>query len=158
MSHPPEGAPFLFSLIASGWLARCAYTAAVLTIPDVVGDGEKTSAEVAQQLATSEDFTFRSELLFYSRIPSFSVAFELANIFFLLVLRALATGNIFEEVAPKKFKNNANSQVLRTGSPLRDMILLTMGHTHSRSWFELVSAVKTGKSGVTQAFGMDFWQ
>lgn len=76
----------------------------------------------------------------------------------MLVLRALATGNIFEEVAPRKFKNNANSQVLRTGSPLRDMILLTMGQTHGRGWLELVSAVKTGKSGMAQAFGMDFWQ
>lgn len=74
------------------------------------------------------------------------------------MLRALAAGNIFEEVGPKKFKNNVNSQILRTGSPPRDMLLMVMGQTHSRSWLELLSAVKTGKSGVTQAFGVDFWQ
>lgn len=54
-----QGPPFLFALSESAWLMRCAHTAAALTIPDVIGDGEKSAAEIAKQLNTNEAFTFR---------------------------------------------------------------------------------------------------
>lgn len=159
MSHPPQGAPFIHSLITTSWLARCAYTAAALSIPDFIGDREMTSIEVAQHLAASEDFTFRCKL----PVEAFCSAILIEVDFITIVcswsvLRALASGNIFEEVAPRRFKNNESSQSLRKGSPLRDMLLLSLGQSHSRSWLELVSALKTGKSGVMQAYGMDFWK
>jgi len=132
MSHL-QGPPFLFALSESAWLARCAHTAALLTIPDVIADGEKSVAEIAKQLNTNEDFTFR-------------------------LLRALVCGGIFEEASPRTFKNNVNSQAMRSGGPMRDMMLLIHGPSHGRGWLDLAAAVRTGKSGITQALGVDFWQ
>ncbi len=74
------------------------------------------------------------------------------------MLRALSSGGIFEEVSPRKFKNNTNSNALRSGRAMKDMVELVLGSSHSRGWLELPAAVKSGQSGVQKAFGCDIWK
>jgi hypothetical protein len=115
--------PFrLMQISASYWQSRALYVAARLDIATVLADGELTAEELATRLRTQPDATYR-------------------------LLRMLAAMGVFEEVSPRRFRNNKLSNGLREGHPqnVRAMILMHNSPEISRPWFEqLEQSVREG--------------
>lgn len=121
----------MFGLLTGAWHSRALHTAAQLKIADVIGDGEKTLAELVTALGTNSDFTFR-------------------------LLRGLLTLGFFEE-NNGRYKNSALSNAIRsTGSMYAAVVMLGMP-CHSLAWMSMSQAVKTGQSASRCAFGETCW-
>jgi hypothetical protein len=106
--------PFRLMQISSGfWLSRVLYVAAQLDIATVLGDTKLDADALAARIGANADATAR-------------------------LLRMLAANGIFEECAPRTYRNNKLSACLRAGHPqdVRAMILMHNSPTMSRPWFE----------------------
>lgn len=107
-------APFRLLQIGSAyWQSRALYVAAKLRLADKLGDGVSTTAEIASALSLHEDNLYR-------------------------LMRMLASIGIFDELAPRTFRNNKLSGALRSDSrqSVRDMVLMHNSDVMSRPWME----------------------
>jgi hypothetical protein len=105
------------------WQSRALYTATKFAIADTLGDGEKSSNELADELTLNEDHLYR-------------------------LLRMLTSLGVFEECGHRRFRNNKLSTHLRQNYPqsVRAMVLMYNFPEISRSWFEcLEPAIRTGE-------------
>lgn len=113
---PNKLTPPPFRLIQIGsafWQSRALYVAAKLDIATVLGD-EKLDAEmIATRVAANADAIGR-------------------------LLRMLSSIGVFDEVAPRVFRNNKQSVHLRADNPknVRAMILMHNSEAMSRPWYE----------------------
>jgi hypothetical protein len=106
--------PFRLIQIGSAfWQSRALYVAARLDIATMLGDEELGVDSIGARIAADPDATRR-------------------------LLRMLAAIGIFEEVAPRFFRNNKLSAFLRTDNPknVRAMILMHNSEAMSRPWYE----------------------
>lgn len=128
--------PFrLMQISASFWQSRALYVAARLDIATLLADGELAAEEIAVRIHAQPDATCR-------------------------LLRMLAAMGVFEEAAPRRFRNNKLSYCLREGNPqsVRAMILMHNSPEMSRPWFEqLEQGVREGSVPFELAHGQELY-
>lgn len=128
--------PFRIIQIGSAfWQSRVLYIAARLDIATLLADGELSAEEIAVRIHAQPDTTYR-------------------------LLRMLAAMGVFEEVAPRRFRNNKLSDCLREGSlqSVRAMILMHNSPEMSRPWFEqLERGVREGGVPFERTHGQELY-
>ena len=128
--------PFRLVQIGSAfWQSRALHVAARLDIASVLGDGELAAKEIAVRVAAHPDATWR-------------------------LLRVLAAMGVFEETAPRTFRNNKLSAFLRGDNPknVRAMILMHNSEPMSRPWYEqLERGVREGEPPFRLAHGQELF-
>jgi hypothetical protein len=132
---PPDAAAMqqLFQL-GMGFIISAALGAATrLDIPDHLADRPRTAADLAAASGANEDALYR-------------------------LLRALATAGVFTETAPRTFALTPISNLLRTGGPVRDMVLWMCDEFHFRVYAEMLEAVKTGATVGEKVVGMPVFE
>jgi hypothetical protein len=116
MALPGKLTPPPFRLLQIGaayWQSRALHAAASLDIATAIGEEDLEAREIAARVASDPDATFR-------------------------LLRMLASVGVFEQTAPRRFRNNKVSAYLREDNPrnLRAMVLMHNSPTISRPWCE----------------------
>lgn len=128
--------PFRLMQISSGfWLSRALHVAAQLDIAAVLGETELHADALAVRIGVNADATAR-------------------------LLRMLAANGIFEESAPRTYRNNKLSSCLRSDHPqsVRAMVLMHNSPTMSRPWFEqLERGVREGAPPFRLAYGEELF-
>lgn len=128
--------PFRLMQIGSAfWQSRALYVAARLDIATVLGDEELHADAIATRVAANSEATGR-------------------------LLRLLAAIGVFEEKAPRVFRNNKISAFLRTDNPksVRAMILMHNSAAMSRPWYEhLEQGIREGMPPFRIAHGDDLF-
>jgi hypothetical protein len=140
-SPSPESAPKpslsgQIMQLASGYMpVACLYAAAKLKIADLLAAGPKPVAELALASHVNEDALYRS-------------------------LRALASINVFLEVAPRTFANTPLSDAFRSDVPdsARDTVLFLGDPLHFRVFSELMHSIETGGTAFKKTTGMDAFE
>lgn len=128
--------PFRLVQIGSAfWQSRALYVAAALGIADEIGDGEKSSDEIAQALQLHEDPLYR-------------------------LMRMLASIGVFKERAHRVFRNNRLSACLRSdhSQSVRDMVLMHNSDVMARPWFEsLEESIRSGETPFVKTHGQELF-
>jgi hypothetical protein len=128
--------PFRVMQLGSAfWQSRALYVAAELGVADVIGDEQKSSQQIAEDLNLHADYLYR-------------------------LLRMLASIGVFEESAEKFFRNNRLSNCLRKDHPqsVRDMVLLHNSPEMSRPWFESLGfAIRSGDVPFVHSHGEELF-
>lgn len=108
------------------------YAAARLGVADLLQDGPRHTADLADQLEVNEAALYR-------------------------LLRALASLGVFEETAPRTFTNNALSSFLRTGvlGSVRSFIIMRGSEYIFAPFGEILYSIQTGQPARTKLSGMD---
>jgi hypothetical protein len=116
-------------------IARILYAVAELGIADVLVDGAKTVAELAQATKTHETSLYR-------------------------VLRSLASVGIFAEDETGRFRLTPAAEALRTDSKesLRASVRLFGQDWHWETWGELLYSIRTGEPAFEYLYGMDLFE
>ncbi len=135
---PNKLVPPPFRLIQIGsayWQSRALYVAARLDIAGALADGETRAETLAERVAADADALYR-------------------------LLRMLAAMGVFEEVSPRRFRNNKLSAHLRQDHPhsVRAMVMMHNSPEMSRPWFEqLEQGVRSGGVPFELAHGQAFY-
>lgn len=135
---PAKITPPPFRLMQIGslfWQSRALYVATRLGLADVIGDTEKNTKEIADELYLHEDHLYR-------------------------LLRMLQSIGIFDETSPRVFKNSRTSAFLRTDNPknVRAMILMHNSPEMTRPWMEpLEHSIRDGDVPFVKAHGVDLF-
>jgi O-methyltransferase domain/Dimerisation domain len=116
-------------------IARIMYVVAELGIADLLADGPKTIAELAQATETHQLSLYR-------------------------VLRALASVGIFAEDETGKFRLTPSSEFLQADSPnsLKASVILFGQDWHWETWGELLYSIKTGEPAFDHLYGMGLFE
>src|SRR5947209_4584129 len=124
----------LIEMAVAIWRARAIYAAAELGLADLLADGARSSDALAQATGMHAPSLYR-------------------------LLRALAGCGVLTEVQPRKFATTALGDALRTGAPgaARATVLTLAGDWQWQAWHHFLESLKTGKAGLTEAFGMDLF-
>jgi hypothetical protein len=128
--------PFRLMQIGSAfWQSRALHVAARLDIASALGDQTLDAEAIAARVAADTDATAR-------------------------LLRFLAALGVFEETAPRSYRNNALSAFLRSdrSDNVRAMILMHNAEPMSRPWFEqLKRGVREGVPPFVLAHGEELF-
>ena len=119
--------------IASGsWIGQAVHVAAKLGIADLLEDGPRSPAALAEATGTHAGALHR-------------------------LLRALASLGVFAEDADGRFALTPLAEGLRTNAPgsLRAYAIMMGEDWHWRAWGELLHSVRTGQSAFDHVFGRD---
>jgi hypothetical protein len=122
--------------LASGYApAACLYAAARLKIADLLAGGPKPISELARARGVNEDALYRS-------------------------LRAIASLNIFREVAPRTFANTPLSEAMRSDVPdsAHATVVFMADPLHFRVFGEFTHPIETGGTAFKKATGMDAFE
>jgi hypothetical protein len=116
-------------------IARIIYAVAELGIADLLADGAKTTAELAQATQTDEPSLYR-------------------------VLRSLASVGIFAEAENGKFKLTPTASILRAdvADSLKASVTLFGQDWHWETWGELLHSIKTGEPAFDHLYGMGLFE
>jgi hypothetical protein len=127
---PPEG--YVIQMAFGALLTQALYVAASLGLADLLVEKPRSVSELAEATNANERALYR-------------------------VLRSLASVGIFEEVKPKVFSLNDNSQPLRSDVPnsLRNGLIFMGEEWHWRVWADLMHSVKTGKPAWGKVHGTE---
>ena len=125
----------MLQMMSGFWIARCIYILAKLGIPDVIKDGPKTAAELAEVTEAHAPSLFR-------------------------VLRALAAVGVITHDHQDRFGQTPLSETLRSDVPgsMRAFALTELGEEHYPAWGELLYSVRTGGIAFDKAFGEPCWE
>jgi hypothetical protein len=135
---PAKITPPPFRLMQIGslfWQSRALYVATKLGLADVIGDTEKTTAEIAKQLQLHEEHLYR-------------------------LMRMLDSMGIFDETAPRVFKNSKTSAFLRSDNPknMRAMILMHNSAEMTKPWMDpLEDSIRDGGVPFAKVHGVDLF-
>lgn len=135
---PTKITPRPFRLMQIGslfWQSRALYVATKLELADTLGDGEKSTLEIATTLQLHENHLYR-------------------------LLRMLASIGIFEETAPRVFKNCKTSAFLRQDNPknVRTMILMHNSPEMTEPWMEsLEDSIRDGGVPFAKVYGVELF-
>ncbi|MBD8505020.1 hydroxyneurosporene methyltransferase [Hoyosella sp. G463] len=126
----PASASVLEVMIGS-WVAQATYVATRLGVAEVLIDGARPVAEIAEHVDADPDALHR-------------------------LLRALATHGIFTETRPGVFGLTPLADTLREDSPdtVRSLVLMFGDPTHWEHWSHLLYSVQTGKPSLEMLRGM----
>ncbi|MFH8617092.1 methyltransferase [Streptomyces sp. NPDC017979] len=136
MTPPPQLPPSVrvLQLATASWMAAAVSAAAELGIADVLGDGPRTSDEIAAAVGAHPPTLYR-------------------------LLRAGTDVGLFEERDGKVFANTPVGEALRTDSPtsMRNFARW-VGLTADRAtWAGLADSVRTGTPAFERMHGQDVW-
>jgi hypothetical protein len=116
--------------MASGaWLTQMLHVAAELGVADELGQGERSSEELAAACGAHPDTLFR-------------------------LLRGLASVGVFRETAPRRFTLTPLAELLRTDHPasLRQFLRM-LGEEHYLAWDGLLESVRSGEPSFHARYG-----
>jgi hypothetical protein len=130
MAPPERVLQVLFGCV----LTRCMTTIAELEVPDVLASGPQPIDELATKVGANRDFLNR-------------------------VMRTLVSAGIVDEPTPEVYAQTPVSDLLRRDHPasMRDLSLLFTAQSHWDPLRRLPDAVRSGRSGVSHAFGVEMW-
>lgn len=116
--------------VFSMWSSRMIYAAAKMGIADLIGEGSRSSDELAAAVGVDAGALYR-------------------------VLRALSGAGVFTELPEKQFALTPLGATLRTGVPgsMHAFVLLFGGDVYARAWLDLPSSVQSGKTAVEHLYG-----
>lgn len=124
--------PFrLLQIESAFWQSRALYVATKLGLADELGEGERSTADLARELSLHEDNLYR-------------------------LMRMLASMGIFEEIKHRSFRNNRLSEPMRRDSEqsVRDMILMHNSGVMAQPWMEaLESGIRHGDVPFVRSHG-----
>jgi hypothetical protein len=135
---PAKVTPPPFRLMQIGslfWQSRALYVATKLELADVLGNTEKSTHEIATALKLHEDHLYR-------------------------LMRMLGAMGIFDETAPRVFKNSKASAFLRQDNPknVRAMILMHNSPEMTKPWMEsLEESIRDGGVPFAKVHGVDLF-
>ncbi|NOU42666.1 MAG: methyltransferase [Methyloglobulus sp.] len=133
---PAKVTPPSFRLMQIGslfWQSRALYVATKLGLADVIGDAEKSTLEISTELQLHEDHLYR-------------------------LMRMLGSMGIFDETAPRVFRNSKTSAFLRQDNPknVRAMILMHNSPEMTKPWMEpLEESIRDGGVPFVKVHGVD---
>ena len=132
---PDRAAAQLLNQVALGYILSAALNVALeLGVADQLADGPRSTADLARDLGVTEDGLYR-------------------------VLRALASGGIFEEHDARTFALNPPAAMLRKGpSSLHDLGLWMTDPFHFRVYAETLHSVTTGQPAVEKVTGVPVFE
>jgi len=133
--NPEAAAVQLLNQAALGYIVSAALNVALeLGIADLLGDGPRSTADLAKAAGVREDGLYR-------------------------VLRALASAGIFEEQGARTFTLNAPAAMLRKGpASLHDLGLWMTDPFHFRVYAETLHSVQTGRPAAEKVAGMPVFE
>ena len=123
------------NLTTGHWILQALFVAAKLGIADLLGDGPKSSAALAQAAGADARTLYR-------------------------LLRALASVGVFAEDSNGDFALTPMAECLRTDDPgsIRPWVMV-MGEPHNfQPWGELLHSVKTGQTAFDHIHGMGVFE
>ncbi|MFO1023374.1 MAG: methyltransferase [Planctomycetales bacterium] len=132
--HAPPPHAQLMQFITGHWVTAALHSAARLDLADHLHAGPQNCADLARATDCHEDSLYR-------------------------LLRALSSLGIFEETAPRTFKNTDVGECLRKDHPrsLRGMILFQGAAPHWHGWGSLLHSVRTGQSAFEHVHQQGFF-
>jgi len=141
VTHQPEVSPEAAAAqqlmqLSTGYIAStCLYLAVKLRIPDRLASSARTSADLASELSVNEDALYR-------------------------VLRTLTSLGVFEEQAPRTFRNNLASSMVRseTAGSMYEMALWMSDPFHFRVYADAMDSLQTVKPAVEKTVGMPVFE
>jgi hypothetical protein len=128
-------APLALQRLINGFrVTQMIGVAAALGLADLVADGPKSSAELAERTGMHAPSLYR-------------------------LLRALSSLGVFAEDEQQRFGLTPLAALLRSGVPgsLRDWAAFSIDPQLWRAWGELIHSVRTGETAFSHVFGMDVW-
>jgi hypothetical protein len=131
-SHGQEASPrTLLDLIQGKWRAQAVCVAAELGLADILGDGPRSTDEIAEIAKVSEDGVYR-------------------------LLRALASLGLFTSLPGRRFTLTPLGAYLRSDVPgsLRGYARFAGHDVTWRPWGQLAYSVRTGAPAFVHIFGM----
>lgn len=130
-----SAAQTLSQMINGGWVAQMISVVAKLGIADLLADGAKSSAELAERTGTHARSLYR-------------------------VLRALASRGVFAEDERGRFTLTPLGELLRTGTSgsVRSWAVLVGDAHHWRPRGDLAHSVATGGDALRHAYGVTNWE
>ena len=133
-TEPPPQAVML-QVLQGLWVSRAVYVAAKLGIADLLKDGPKGSADLANATGTDAPSLYR-------------------------VLRALDSIGVFVDDGEGRFALTPLGATLRTDVPgsLRYFAIEELGENHYPAWEKVLYSVKTGATAFDHVYGMNKWQ
>lgn len=125
----------MLKMVEGFWAARSVYVAAKLGIADLLEDGPKTPAQLAEATGTHAPSLYR-------------------------VLRALASVGVFAEDEQGRFASTPVAATLRSGIPgsLRAFAISELGEDHYTAWGDVLHSVGGGGIAFDHTFGMPVWE
>ncbi|MCV6637413.1 methyltransferase [Candidatus Albibeggiatoa sp. nov. NOAA] len=136
MSFDNKGLDTLFSAVSGMMIYPSLRLAVELDIAGLLKDTPQSIERLAQQTGSHTDSLYR-------------------------VLRMLAAVNIFDEIEPRVFKNNAASKLLLKGvsNSMHDYMAIDLHPERLRIAMDALSqAVRTGQPAFECAHGINYWQ
>jgi hypothetical protein len=134
---PIDGSPAaaLMHLVSGFHVARALYVAAKLGVADLLCEGPKTGAQLAEATGT--------------HAPSLE-----------RVMRLLASADVFAEDGLGRFALTPLSIPLQSDRAvsLRDLVVHQLGEETYQAWGELMHSVRTGVTAFDHAFGVGVWE
>jgi hypothetical protein len=108
--------------------------AAQLRLADLVKDGPKSVAELAEATGTHKHSLYR-------------------------LLKALASCEYFEEIEPQVFAQTSRSYLFRTDIPqsMHDFAIMHGEEWQWSPWLHALRSIQTGKAVFPEVFGKDLW-
>ncbi len=125
----------MLRMISSFRVSRAIYIAAKLGLADLLKDGPKEVAQLAERTGTHAPSLYR-------------------------VMRALASVGIFGQDEHGRFTLTPIAATLRSDVPnsLRALAILVLGGEHYLAWGDLMHTVRTGETAFEHVFGMGVFQ
>jgi len=124
----------MMGLITGYWTSQAVGVVAQLGVADYLGDGPRTSAELARSVGADPSALYR-------------------------VLRLLASIGVFAEVAPGSFGLTPLGETLRSDAPgsVRNFAITETAPGHWLPWGRLHEAVRSGRPMAREALGMELF-
>jgi hypothetical protein len=129
---PPPAA--MMGLITGYWVSQAIGAVALLGVADQLGEGPRSSDELAQAVGADPQALYR-------------------------VLRLLASLGVFAEVAPGSFGLTPLGETLRSDAPgsVRNFAITETAPGHWLPWGQLYESVRTGRPMAREALGMELF-
>ncbi|MEX0716928.1 MAG: methyltransferase [Planctomycetaceae bacterium] len=124
----------LSQMITGYWVSQCVYVAAKLGLADLLANGPRTAAELAEATASQTDPLYR-------------------------VLRALASVGVFAEDDAGRFALTPLAERLRSDVPgSQRAFAIMMGEEQYHVWGDLIDAVQTGRNAFQRIYHMPIFE
>ena len=121
-------------LVFGAMAAEAVFAAAKLRVADVLGDGQRSGAELAKEVGSDEQALTR-------------------------LLRALAALDLLSEPAPAQFRLTEAGQLLRADQPdsMQAIVRMFGDPTMLSAWRELETAIRSGEPSFDKVYGTNFF-
>jgi SAM-dependent methyltransferase len=125
----------MMGLITGYWVSQAVGAVALLGVADYLGNGPRSSDDLARDVKADPQALFR-------------------------LLRLLASIGVFVEVAPRSFGLTALGETLRSDAPgsVRNFAITETAPGHWQPWGRLSESIRTGQPMARAALGMEFFE